>query len=86
MGAYRFQGAEVLQDLQGARLQALAARAGGQGRGAFDEQGVGAAAGEVDREGESGGAGADDQDVGVRGVSTSISLTLLSGWCPEAWT
>ncbi|GGV03012.1 hypothetical protein GCM10010502_67080 [Kitasatospora aureofaciens] len=60
--------AEVLQDLQGARLESLAARAGKEPRTAFDGQGGDAVPGEVECEGEAGGPGSDDQDVRVRAV------------------
>lgn len=57
--------AEVVEHLQGARLETLAARAGEEFRAALDHERGDAVPGEVQRQGESGGPGADDQDVRV---------------------
>ncbi len=59
--------AEVLVHLLGARLDAVAAGAGRQPVQALQDEGAHAAPGEVEAEGQAGGAGAGDQYVHVRG-------------------
>src|SRR5205085_931682 len=79
----RVQDAEVVEDFHRARLDPLAARAGGEPGAALHDQPVHPAPGEVHAEGESGGAGAHDQYVHVLGHDP-ISLTLLSAMGPES--
>lgn len=64
----RVDDAEVVEDLHGAGLEALAPRAREQLPGALQDQRVHAAPGQLDTEGEPGGAGADDQYVRVRHI------------------
>ncbi|AOR32474.1 hypothetical protein BFF78_16630 [Streptomyces fodineus] len=59
----RLQYAQVVEDFQGAGLDPLAAGAGEQGPRPLHHQSVHAPAGEVDAEGQAGGARAHDQDI-----------------------
>lgn len=83
---------EVVEDLQGAGLEALAAGAGEEGFGLLHDERADAAACEVTGEGEPGGAGADDEDLGVRDPAVlnavkfhacRVNLTTLS--CQGVW-
>ncbi|CAM5709561.1 hypothetical protein STENM327S_00451 [Streptomyces tendae] len=60
----RVDDAEVVEDLHGAGLEALAPER--RTPGALQDQRVHPAPGQVDTEGEAGGAGADDQHVRVQ--------------------
>jgi hypothetical protein len=59
----RVENAQVVEDLLGPGLDSLAARSGEQRRRALHHQCLHPAPGEVDAEGESGGARSHDQDI-----------------------
>src|SRR5690606_36928153 len=61
--------AEVVEDLQRSRLQALAAGLAERLGRRLDDERIYAAPGEVDGQGQPGGTGSRDEDVGVHGRS-----------------
>lgn len=71
--------AEVVQDLQGARLDALGARALEAPPGALHESNGDPPSGQIEREGEPYGAGADDDDGGGGGVGRISGVEVGAG-------